>query len=46
VLLGHGPNKAFLVPYSCGVTERNGNSNNLFARALETDQACIIASAH
>jgi len=26
VLLGHGPNKAFQVPNSCGATERNGNS--------------------
>jgi hypothetical protein len=26
VLLGLGPTKAFLVPYSCGATERNGNS--------------------
>ena len=26
VLLGHVPNKAFLVPDSCGATERNGNS--------------------
>ena len=26
MLLGHGPNKAFLVPGSCGATERNGNS--------------------
>jgi len=26
VLLGHGPNKAFLVPDSCSATERNGNS--------------------
>ena len=26
MLLGHGPNKAFLVPDSCRVTERNGNS--------------------
>jgi hypothetical protein len=26
VLIGHGPNKAFLVPDSCRVTERNGNS--------------------
>ena len=26
VLLGHGPNKAFLVPDSCRGTERNGNS--------------------
>ena len=26
MLLGHGDNKAFLVPDSCGATERNGNS--------------------
>ena len=26
MLLGHGPNKAFLVPDSCGETDRNGNS--------------------
>jgi len=26
VLLGHVPNKAFLIPGSCGATERNGNS--------------------
>jgi Ni,Fe-hydrogenase I cytochrome b subunit len=26
VLLSHGPNKAFLVPDACRVTERNGNS--------------------
>ena len=26
MLLGHGPNKAFLVPDSCRATERNGNS--------------------
>ena len=26
VSLGYGPNKAFLVPDSCRVTERNGNS--------------------
>jgi len=26
VLLGYGPNKAFLVPVSCGATARNGNS--------------------
>jgi len=26
VLLGHGPNEAFMVPYSCRATERNGNS--------------------
>jgi hypothetical protein len=26
VLLGHGPNKAFLVPESCRGTERNGIS--------------------
>jgi hypothetical protein len=26
VLIGHGPNKAFLVPDSCRATERNGNS--------------------
>ena len=26
VLLGHGPNKAFMVPDSCGATDRNGNS--------------------
>ena len=26
VLLGHGLNIAFLVPDSCGATERNGNS--------------------
>jgi hypothetical protein len=26
VLLGHGPNKAFLVPDSCRATEWNGNS--------------------
>ena len=26
VLLGHGPNKIFLVPNSCRATERNGDS--------------------
>ena len=26
MLLSHGPYKAFLVPDSCRVTERNGNS--------------------
>jgi len=26
VLFSHGPNKAFLVPNSCRVTIRNGNS--------------------
>jgi len=26
VLLGHGPNKALLVPNSFGATDRNGNS--------------------
>jgi hypothetical protein len=26
--LSHGPNKAFLVPDSCGATERNGNSKH------------------
>ena len=26
MLLGYGPNKAFLLPDSCGVAERNGNS--------------------
>ena len=26
MLLGHGPNKAFLGPESCGATEINGNS--------------------
>ena len=26
MLLGHGPNKAFLAPDSCRATERNGNS--------------------
>ena len=26
VVLGHGPNKAFLGPESCGATEINGNS--------------------
>ena len=26
MLLGHGPNKTFLVPDSCRETERNGNS--------------------
>jgi len=26
LLFSHGPNKAFLVPDSCRVTERNGNS--------------------
>ena len=26
MLLGHGSNEAFLVPDSCGATERNGNS--------------------
>ena len=26
MLLGHGPNKAFLVPESCRATERNGSS--------------------
>ena len=26
VLLAHGPNKAFMVPDSCGATDRNGNS--------------------
>ena len=26
MLLSHGPNKAFLVPDSCGTTERNGDS--------------------
>ena len=26
MLLGHGPNKAFLVLDSCRTTERNGNS--------------------
>ena len=26
MLIGHGPNKAFLVPASCSATERNGNS--------------------
>ena len=26
VLLGHGPNKVFLVPDSCRATERNSNS--------------------
>ena len=26
MLLGHGPNKAFLVPDSCRETERNSNS--------------------
>jgi len=26
MLLGHGPNKAFLVPDSCRASERNGNS--------------------
>jgi len=25
LLLGHGHNKKFLVPDSCGATERNGN---------------------
>ena len=25
MLLGHGPNKAFLLPDSCRATERNGN---------------------
>jgi hypothetical protein len=28
MLLGHGPNKAFLVPDSCRATERNGNSKS------------------
>jgi hypothetical protein len=28
VLFSHGPNKAFLVPDSCGATERNGNSKH------------------
>ena len=27
-LLGHGPNKVFLVPDSCGETEINGNSTS------------------
>jgi len=27
VLLGQGPNKAFLVPDSCRATERNRNSH-------------------
>jgi hypothetical protein len=40
VLLGHGPNKAFLVPESCRATERKGNSisadENLFVLVLET----------
>ena len=26
MLLGHGPNKAFVGPESCGATEINGNS--------------------
>ena len=26
MLIGHGPNKAFLVPDSCRATERNGNN--------------------
>ena len=40
VLLGLGPTKAFLVPYSCGATERNGNSisADITNDAIDNDQ--------
>jgi len=33
-MYSHAPNKAFLVPDSCRVTERNGNIKD---EAIETD---------
>ena len=40
MLLGHGSNKAFLVPDSCRVTERNGNSTSADVTdvTIENDQ--------
>jgi len=39
VILGHGPNKAFLVPDSCRATERNCNniSANVTGYTIEND---------
>jgi hypothetical protein len=46
MLLGHGPNKAFLVPDSCRETERNGNSisADITVDIIENDKnnACFI----
>jgi hypothetical protein len=46
MLLGHGPNKAFLVPDSCRETERNGNSisADITDDTIENDKnnACFI----
>jgi len=38
VLFSHGPNKEFLVPDSCRVTERNGNSIKIFEIDVLTSQ--------
>jgi len=37
VLLGHGPNKAFMAPVSCIATERNCNSSSADVTAIEHD---------
>ena len=40
MLFSHGPNKAFLVPDSCRVTERNGN--NIISRRHGPNKAFLV----
>ena len=43
MLLGHGPNKIFLVPNSCRETERNGDSISAAVTddTIENNDACF-----
>jgi hypothetical protein len=46
VLLGHAPNKAFLVPDSCRETERNGNnvSADVTDDTIETIRTTLVSN--
>ena len=45
MLLGHGPNKVFLVPDSCRATERNGNSisSDFTDDTIETIRTTLVS---
>ena len=45
MLLGHGPNKIFLVPNSCRETERNGDSISAASlmTPLKTNRTTLVS---
>jgi hypothetical protein len=45
-LLGYGPNKAFLVPDSCGVIARNSNSisSDVTDDTIETIRTMLVSN--